>query len=90
MASFALHGLGETEVEHLHRAVGFDLDVGRLQIAVHDAGVVCRLERQRDLPGHWQRVVEWHGTARDSRGQILAVDELHGVLKSRSRSSASE
>ena len=51
-----VHRLGETEVEHLHRAVGADLDVGRLQIAMDDALLVRRLERVGDLARDRQRV----------------------------------
>ena len=35
-----------------------DLDVGRLQIAVDDPLVVRGLERLRDLPGDFQRVLQ--------------------------------
>ena len=41
--------LGQAEVQHLDGAVGRDLDVGRLQIAMDDAAVVRRLERVGDL-----------------------------------------
>ncbi len=43
-------GLGQPEVEHLHDAVGRDLDVRRLQVPVDDPLVVRGLERLRDLP----------------------------------------
>jgi hypothetical protein len=45
-----LQRLGEAEVEHLDRAVRPHLDVGGLQIAMDDAGVVCGFERIGDLP----------------------------------------
>ena len=41
--------LGQAEVEDLYRAVGRDLDIGRLQVAVDDAFFVRRVERVRDL-----------------------------------------
>ena len=44
-----LQRLRQTEVEHLHRAVGADLDVGRLQIAMDDALLVRGFERLGDL-----------------------------------------
>ena len=47
--SFSRKHLRQPEVEHLHRAVRRDLDVGRFQIAVDDALLVCRLERLGDL-----------------------------------------
>ena len=52
------HRLRETEVQHLHHAVGADLDVRGLQIAVDDPLFVGRFEsvgdscdRQRLLDG---------------------------------------
>ena len=69
--------LGQPEVEHLHRAVGAQLDVGGLQVAVDDAVLVRRLERLGNLPGDRQRLVEGHGAARDPRAQILALHQLH-------------
>ena len=50
--------LREAEVEHLHRAVGADLDVGGLQIAMNDALLVRGFERVRDLPRDRQRFGE--------------------------------
>ena len=61
--------LGEAEVEHLHRAVGADLDVGRLQVAVDDPLLVRRLERFGDLPRDRQRFIDRHGPVRDAIGQ---------------------
>ena len=72
-----IHGFRQTEVEHLHRAVGADFDVLRLQIAMDDAGFVRGLERVGDLLRDRQRVGQWHRAARDERGQILALDEFH-------------
>ena len=48
----ALEHLGEAEVEHLHLAVGRDLDVCRLQISVDDTFVMSGLQRIGDLPRH--------------------------------------
>ena len=45
MAGPRVHRLREAEVEHLHRAVGADLDVGGLEVAVDDPLLVRRLER---------------------------------------------
>ena len=45
-----IHRLGQTKVEHLHRAVRADLDVRRLQIAVDDAVVVRGFQRLGNLP----------------------------------------
>jgi hypothetical protein len=41
--------LRQSEVEHFHRAVGPQLDVGRLEIAMDDALFVRRFKRERDL-----------------------------------------
>ena len=46
----AVERLREAEVEHLHGAVGPDLDVRGLEIAMHDAALVRGLERVGDLP----------------------------------------
>ena len=49
-AGSRLQRLREPEVQHLHRAVGADLDVRGLQVAVDDALLVRGLERLGDLP----------------------------------------
>ena len=74
--------LGEPEVEHLHRAVGLDLDVARLEIAMDDALLVRGFERRRDLARDAQRLVERKSgrrarTLREQLGQRLAFDQLH-------------
>jgi hypothetical protein len=48
----------QPEIEHLHRAVGPDLDVGRLQIAMDDAVFVRGLERVGDLLRNREDFVE--------------------------------
>ena len=50
-------GLGETEVQHLHRAVRRDLDVRRLQVAMDDAALVGEVERPCDLSRDVQGVI---------------------------------
>ena len=52
-------GLGEAEVGHLHLAVGRQLDVRGLQVAVDDAVLVGLLERLGDLLRDRDRLV--HG-----------------------------
>ena len=49
--------LGETEVEHLDRAVGSDLDVRGFQVAVNDALLVRGFERRGNLPCDGERLV---------------------------------
>ena len=68
--------LGQAEVEHLDRAVGRDLDVGRLQVAMDDALLVRRLERLGDLPGDGQRFVQWKRPLRDAVGERRSFDQL--------------
>ena len=58
--------LRETEIQHLDRAVGADLDVGRLQIAMDDALLVRGFERLGDLLRDRQRLVERNRALRDA------------------------
>ena len=69
--------LGETEVEDLDHAVGGQLDVRRLQVAVNDPALVRRLERLRDLPREIDRFGEGQPSSLQALGQILAGDQLH-------------
>ena len=45
----ALHGFGQTEVEDLHLAVGCDLDVRGLEVAMNDAVFMGFFEALGDL-----------------------------------------
>ena len=86
-----LQRLRQPEVEHLHRAVGAHLDVGRLEIAMDDALLVRRFERLGDLPRDRQRLVERNRPARDAVGERRPFDQLQderratpvGCLRSR-------
>jgi hypothetical protein len=71
------HRLGQAEVEHLHRAIGSNLDVGRLQVAMDDPLLVRRLECFRNLPRDWQRLVNGNRPVRDSFGERRSFDQLH-------------
>ena len=76
----SLERLGEPEVEHLHRAIRGQEDVGRLQVAVDNALFVSDVERLRDLPSDRQRIGNRDpAPARrgDQVGERLPVDELH-------------
>ena len=79
------HRLRQSEIEHLHRAVAADLDVGRFQIAMDDALLVRRFERFGDLSGDRQRLIDWDRAIGDPLGQIVALDQFHdeGVVASR-------
>ena len=69
------------KVQHLHRAVGLDLDVAGLQIAMRDALVVRGFERIGDLARDAQSFIERHRPLRR-----LALDELHHqVIRARRR-----
>ena len=86
-----VHRLRQTEVEHLHRAVGADFDVRGLEIAMDDALLVRGFERVGDLARDRQRVGERRvGPRAMLRRQILALDQLHherrelaGLLRAR-------
>ena len=73
----ATPGLGEAEVEHLDLAVGRQLDVGGLQVAVDDAVLVRLLERLGDLLRDRDRFVHGDRAAREAFREVLAGDELH-------------
>ena len=68
--------LGNPEVQHLDLAVWRDLDVGGLEVAVHDAALVGEVDGFRDLardgqcPGHGNRPPCEH------RCERLALDEF--------------
>ena len=59
--------LREPEVEDLDGAVGSDLDVGRLEVAMDDALFVGCLQRVGDLARDGERVADRHRPARDER-----------------------
>ena len=71
-----IEGLRETEIEHFHRAVSAQLDVCRLQIAVHDAVIVGRFERFCDLASDRPRVLQRKRAMHEPVGQRHALDEL--------------
>ena len=56
--TIAANCLGEAKVEHLDDALGRDLDVGGLQIAMDDALFVRGFERLGDLARDGQRLAE--------------------------------
>ena len=72
------HDLGETEVEELgHPALRHE-DVGRLDVAMNDAGPVGRVERVRDVGGHGEEVGDRQCACAQPIFQRLAVEPLHG------------
>ena len=81
----ARHRFRQAEVEDLHDALGRDLDVGRLQIAVDDPFLVRRVERVRDLRRDRQRLVERNGTLRDAIRQRRSLPPIPGLMPARHR-----
>ena len=49
-------GLGQAEIQDLHGTVGQQHHVGRLEIAVHDPGLMRGAQPARELGGHVQRL----------------------------------
>ncbi len=74
--SARLHAAREPEVEDLDRAVGAKLDVRRLQVAMHDAGAMRRLQGRGDLARHRQRFVDRQRARGEPFGERLSFDQL--------------
>ena len=72
-----LHDLCETEVDDLGVAVVGDHDVGRLQIAVDDALLVCAREPFGDLGRERERARLRQRAAAERLAQLLAANQLH-------------
>jgi hypothetical protein len=70
-ASFA------TEVQHLHLPPRRDEEIGRLQVAVHDAFAVRGVERIGDVLAERQHIVERQRAAGDAGLQRFALEQLH-------------
>lgn len=68
--------LREPEVEHLHVAVGGELDVAGLQVAVDDAALVGALERGGDLVGRAQHLLQRQRAFLQAVGKGGALDQL--------------
>ena len=68
--------LGQSEVQHLHGAVGAELDVGGLQVAMHDALLVRGLERVGDLPGDRQGFVDGQRPAGNAVRERRTLNEF--------------
>ena len=72
-----LQGLGQAEIEHLHRAIGPHLDVGGFQVAVNDAALVRGFERFGDLAGEHERFGNGNRPTCDALRQVFPLDQLH-------------
>src|SRR5262249_53146902 len=75
------HRLRESEVEHLNRSVGADLDVCGLQVSMDDRLLMRGFESDRELLRYRQYFGKRHRTARNDLRQVLAVTKLHDELR---------
>ena len=71
------HRFRQAEVQHLHRAVGADLDVGGLQIAMDDPLLVRGFQGFGDLLRDRQRLVERDCPASDAIRERRPLDQFH-------------
>ena len=76
-----LEGFRQSEIEHLYRAVGPELDVGRLQVAMNDVLFVSGIECECDLACRGNRRIEPQRSLRDSvrQGRPFHQFEHEGV-----------
>ena len=72
-----LERLRQTEVQHLHHAVGAHFDVGGLEIAMDDALLVRGFEGFGDLLRDRKRLIDRNRPLRDAVGQRRPLDQLH-------------
>jgi hypothetical protein len=70
-------GLRQTEVQHLHHAIGPHFHVGGLEIAMHNPQLVRRFDRLGDLRRDRQRVVDRNRSLRDAIRQRRPLNQLH-------------
>jgi hypothetical protein len=71
LARFGGEHLGQPEAQHLDLAFRRDLDVGGLQVAVHDALVVSGFQGGGDLDREAQRFRQLQRPAQDVAGHQL-------------------
>ena len=70
-------GSCQTEVQQLHAVWGQE-DVGRLEIAVHDAARVERRQGRQDAQANRHRLRGAQRPALEKVGEHLALEQLHG------------
>ena len=71
-----VRGLRQAEVQHFDRAVGSQLDVRRLEIAVNDPHLVRGFERLGDLPRDGHGLVQWYRPVVQPIGERGPFDQL--------------
>jgi len=74
--------LGETEVQNLHRSVGADLDVRRLQVAMNDAVRVRCLETESDLLEDGEYLPDAEPPPREKLLERITLHQLHDQARS--------
>ncbi len=68
----------DPEIDHPHVPAPIDEDVGRLDVAMDDAALVCGLQRTSHIDDDAERDVERHpSVALEEVLQVLPVHELH-------------
>jgi hypothetical protein len=70
-------GLRQTEVEDLHPSLGCQHHIGRFQIPMNHALLVCCIQRLGDLFRNRQGLIHQNRTAPKARLQRLAFHQLH-------------
>ena len=76
VTSIGIQSLREPEVQHLHCAVGSQLDIRRLEIAVDDSALVSRFERLGDLARDRHRLVDGDRPLGDAIGERRSFDQF--------------
>ena len=73
--------LRHAEVEHLHRTIPHDLNVGGLQVAVDDAFRVGGAERRSELAPNRQRSRQGDALAPEFAGEAVALDVFQHEIR---------
>ena len=77
----ALQAPGQAEIRHLRRAVRGEQDVGRLEIAVHDAALVRRVDGVGQGRHQRRRLANRLRNPLDLLSQAAALDQLHREVR---------
>jgi hypothetical protein len=71
---------GESKIEELRFPTLSDEDVSRLDIAVHDAAPMCRIQRIRDRGRNLDTLPHRNGTRRSTRAEGLPFQQFHDQI----------